>query len=39
MKNFCYLGDRLNARGRSEAKVRGRRKLEQMKLRECKVAL
>ena len=35
VKSFCYLGDRLNASGGSEAAVTARTRIGWTKLREC----
>ena len=35
VKSFCYLGDRLNASGRSEAAVTARTRIGWIKFREC----
>ena len=35
VKSFCYMGDRLNASGKSEAAVTARTKIEWKKFREC----
>ena len=35
MKSFCYLGDRLNASGGSEAAVTARMRIGWIKFREC----
>ena len=35
VKSFCYLGDRLNARGGSEAAVTARTRFRWIKFREC----
>ena len=35
MKSFCYLEDRLNASGGSEAAVTARKKIGRIKFREC----
>ena len=39
MKNFCYLGNRLNASGGSEAAVTARTRIGWIKLRECRELL
>ena len=35
MKSFCYLGDRLNASGESEAAATARTRIGWIKFREC----
>ena len=35
MKSFCYLGDKLNASGGSEAAVTSRTRIGWIKFREC----
>ena len=35
MKSFCYLGDRLNTSGRSEAVVTAKMRIGLIKFREC----
>ena len=35
VKSFCYLGDRLNASGGSEAAVTARTRIAWIKFREC----
>ena len=39
MKSFCYLGDRLNASGDSEAQVTARTIIKWMKFRACEELL
>ena len=35
VKRFCYLGDRLNTNGGSEAMITARTRIELIKFREC----
>ena len=35
VKTFCYLGNKLNASGESEAAVTAKRRIEWIKFREC----
>ena len=39
MKSFCYLGDRLNASGESEAAVTARTRIGWIKFRDCRELL
>ena len=39
VKGFCYLGDRLNASGGSEAAITARTRIEWIKCRECEELL
>ena len=39
VNSFCYLGNRLNASGRSEAAVTARTRIEWIKFRECEKLL